>query len=78
MKWFFYLVGIATLLISLGSCAAAKTSIHEGVAAIVGVIGMLALGVGALLDKLDVVDKTIRDQAYEVGKVFSEYLHGPK
>lgn len=59
MKSLFDLVGIVCLLGGITTCATAKTSINEGVGAIVFLIAVVALGVGAVLDRLQRIERAI-------------------
>lgn len=72
MKYVLAIIGVLAALSSLGSCVLAKGAVQEAVGAAMGVVAVLGIGLAAVLEKLERIEKTIRQQAYELGQVLSK------
>jgi len=57
MKVFLGLIGIAAFIAALGSCAMAKTAVHEIGAIVVLLIGVVALGLAAVIEEIQRIGK---------------------
>jgi hypothetical protein len=57
VRYVFSIGGILAVLASIGSCALAKSAVHEAMAMLILLTGIVALGVGAILEALERIAK---------------------
>jgi hypothetical protein len=58
-------IGLLAILASLGTCTMAKSSIHETQGVVFLIVGVLGLGLAAILGELEEIHKTAKDAVSE-------------
>ena len=69
MRYVFGLIGVACILASVGTCTAAKSSIHETLGVVIFLAGVVALAAGAVLGELAAIHHTLKGQPSERQKL---------
>jgi hypothetical protein len=68
MRIVFGVIGLLALIVSVVSCASAKTSIHETAGLVMALIGFLSLGVAAILTELQEMRRAVIEQFGYLGQ----------
>ena len=62
MRIVFAVGGVLALVASLGSCVMAKTVIHETAGLVLALVGVVGLGVAAVLEELQQLKRAVVEQ----------------
>jgi hypothetical protein len=74
VKIIFAILGVLALLASLGTCATAKSSLHETVGVALLLVAVLAIGFAAILDQLQRNNKDVLEQFFHLAQFLKERL----
>lgn len=74
MKLVFGVLGILLLVASLAMCTMSKTAFQETTGAIIALVGVLALGVAALLEEIQRSRAAVQEQFRFLGEFLRERL----
>jgi hypothetical protein len=74
MKYVFGIVGVLSLLASLGMCTMAKGATHEATGSVFLVVAVLAFGFEALIEVIQRLNKDIQEQFFHLGKFLKEHV----